>query len=618
MAIVPMLRATIIGRSRNKTENLAGLQDLGILHLVTAREARRLAPPSRAHEAYVYLKSTHRKRRQVLDDRLFSLDDVIDDALRIREALVRLEAEKDFLEARIDSLAPWGNFHFPDLAESGRMRFWFYILPSWRLGIMDETGYPWECVYRDPRYAYVVVIAEDEPVDMPVARIHTGDRPLDELRHRLYQVETEIEDLHWQRFSLTRWLTQLARQLAAAEDHELLLRTASDILDDGDLFVVEGWCPRHAAVTLRRFTDHHGLLVSLRSPAPNEEPPTLLEDGPPWTGGSTLVRFYSVPSYELWDPSRPVLVFFTLFFAMIISDAGYGLVLGLLFLLFRRRLRRTAGGLHVLAGILVAATIGYGSLTGSFFGMAPPAGSFLARMQLFRTDQQQVVMTISIAIGVIHLILANGGRLLFSAPSRRSAAPLGWILIIGGCFLLWIAPAGSMNLSQDSGQIPGWRTLSVQGYPLPALLDITGKISAVCGLVLVFLSGTRPSYPAGWRGLLRRLADGLLALAGLPKAFGDVLSYLRLFALGLASAKLAATFNELAREAVTEIAGLGVLTAVVILTLGHGLNLLLAVVSGVVHGLRLNFIEFFNWGIPEEGYPFKPFQKRRIGLWNQF
>jgi V/A-type H+-transporting ATPase subunit I len=106
-------------------------------------------------------------------------------------------------------------------------------------------------------------------------------------------------------------------------------------------------------------------------------------------------------------------------------------------------------------------------------------------------------------------------------------------------------------------------------------------------------------------------------LTGLSKIFGDVLSYLRLFALGLASAQLAMTFNNLAGEAAANISGLGTLAAICILSVGHGLNLLLAVMGGLIHGLRLNYIEFFNWGLSNEGYPFMPLRKRRISLWNQ-
>jgi V/A-type H+/Na+-transporting ATPase subunit I len=95
------------------------------------------------------------------------------------------------------------------------------------------------------------------------------------------------------------------------------------------------------------------------------------------------------------------------------------------------------------------------------------------------------------------------------------------------------------------------------------------------------------------------------------KLFGDVLSYMRLFALGLASASLAATFNGLATKIAGGMPGVGVLLAILVLLFGHAINIALGILSGVVHGLRLNYIEFFGWALSEEGYPFKAFARRR-------
>jgi len=106
-----------------------------------------------------------------------------------------------------------------------------------------------------------------------------------------------------------------------------------------------------------------------------------------------------------------------------------------------------------------------------------------------------------------------------------------------------------------------------------------------------------------------RVLGGLQGVSAITKIFGDVLSYLRLFALGLAGASLAMTFNNLAVQA-REVEGLGLLYFILILLLGHGLNILLSLMSAVVHGLRLNVIEFFNWGLTDEGYPYKSFSKK--------
>ena len=132
----------------------------------------------------------------------------------------------------------------------------------------------------------------------------------------------------------------------------------------------------------------------------------------------------------------------------------------------------------------------------------------------------------------------------------------------------------------------------------------------LCGVVaILFFSSKRPLSFSRISDLGRRLLDGLLDLTGISKAFGDILSYLRLFALGLASSQLAVTFNDLAGSTARS-RGIGLLVAVLILVLGHSLNFILAVAGGVVHGLRLNCIEFFSWSLSEEGYPFQAFCKK--------
>jgi V/A-type H+-transporting ATPase subunit I len=111
------------------------------------------------------------------------------------------------------------------------------------------------------------------------------------------------------------------------------------------------------------------------------------------------------------------------------------------------------------------------------------------------------------------------------------------------------------------------------------------------------------------------MTQGLLGLTRLSAAFGDVLSYLRLFALGLASASLAVAFNDMAAGIQSGMPRIGLLLSLLVLAFGHALNLLLGVSSGVIHGLRLNVIEFFNWGLKDEGRRFKPFRQKKDSLW---
>jgi V/A-type H+-transporting ATPase subunit I len=138
----------------------------------------------------------------------------------------------------------------------------------------------------------------------------------------------------------------------------------------------------------------------------------------------------------------------------------------------------------------------------------------------------------------------------------------------------------------------------------------TGSTLMVGGLIAVFVfSSGRPLFSLNPMDYVWRVVEGLQGLTGISGLFGDVLSYLRLFALGLSSAKLSETFNNLGASA-WDSAGFGVIAAIAIVVFGHTLNLLLSIMSGVVHGLRLNCIEFFKHGLPEEGYRFQSFAKK--------
>lgn len=599
MAIVPLARATIIGQAGLKTKTLEDLRDKGFLHIITrpAGSADRAGQHgSTALDAYYYLKNCPEKRRQNLDESHFRQNEVEEQALRIKERVIILEQERDYLKERIKNLEPWGDFQFPPIAGLAGHRFWFYVMPLYRLSELEESGHIWECVHKDNRNGYIVVISQAEPQNMPAPRAHTGGRPLAAVRERLDRVETELEDLHWQRIGLTRWLTLFARHLASAEDRETLARLLDDLYEDPDLFYFEAWLPAPRVEELRAYTEQHGLVLAARPPRHDEIPPTLLENPPGWRGGENLVQFYTIPAYDMWDPSRVIFLSFVMFFAMIVSDAGYGLLLGLAWLAGRKKISCNSEGLCRLLGVLVTATIAYGVMAGGYFGVAPEAGSLLAGMQIFDLNNKEQMMFISICIGALHLVAANLGNFIFARRREFHAQPLGWVLIIIGGFCWW---------------------LGAVSRPESDLLVAAGKIISISGALCVLLLSGGGGGVEGWRRLPARLLNGFAALAGISKVFGDVLSYLRLFALGLAGAQMAATFNQLAREAMTNIAGLGTLAAVCILLVGHGLNLLLAVMSGVVHGLRLNYIEFFNWGLAREGYLFKPLRKRRIGIWNQ-
>lgn len=240
----------------------------------------------------------------------------------------------------------------------------------------------------------------------------------------------------------------------------MLTRLLDDLYEDPELFYFEAWLPEQRIEELQKYTEEHGLVLETRLPKRDEIPPTLLENPPEWAGGENLVQFYTIPAYDMWDPSKTVFLSFVLFFAMIVSDAGYGLLLALIWFLTRKKIACASAGLCRLFGALVAVTIIYGIAVGGYFGVAPEPGTFLARLQLFDINNQDQMMLVSICIGVTHLVIANAGNFIFARRHGFDAQPLGWIMVIIGGFCWWL---GAVILPDTRLLVPTGKIVSITG-----------------------------------------------------------------------------------------------------------------------------------------------------------
>jgi V/A-type H+-transporting ATPase subunit I len=586
MSIAPMTKVTLYGLAREKLAVLDSLQSLGCLHIVPAGPRQMeagLTPAPEAWRALKFLLASPRRRHQAHDASQFDAVAVQRRVLEIESRTRLLRDERDFLRKRIRDLTPWGDFRLPDAGDHPELRLWFYVVPHYLMKRVAKTQLTWQLVHRDNRFCYVVVVARDEPTGMPVGRTHTGSRPLGELTGRMEAVEQELDDLQAERESLTRWCDLLARSLHRLEDQAALEHAAAQTYDADPLFVLSGWCPADAQADLKALGRRHALALVFEPPGKDDNPPTLLRTPAVVAGGEDLVRFYLTPGYRLWDPSALVFVSFVTFFALILSDAGYAIVLAALVALFWRTLSRTESSrrLRNLAVALVLASLAWGMAIGSYFGANPPAGSWLRALQVIDASRTQVMMALSIGIGILHLVTANLARAWNQRASLQAWVPLGWVAILLAGAAFWF------GVNRD----------------LVWFRVIAAALGGAGAAAVVICSSSH-------RNPLHRLLDGLLGLTRVSGALGDVLSYLRLFALGFASAALAGAVNQLASLAGTLHAALGALPAVVVLLVGHGLNFVLGVTGGVVHGLRLNYIEFFNWGLSGEGAPFRPFARK--------
>ena len=591
MSILKLKKASIIGMSQSKAEMLDAIQSLGVMHIIPLTEISTKQTvetedtnPELLKRSLQYLLSSPQKRRQVTRDSQLDLNKVLRQVDKNRQNRIRLSEKRDFLDQRIKDLEPWGEFTLPDLADLNHEKLWFYLVPNYKMQDVEDSHLPWIQVHRDNRHTYIVVVSAEEPdaTIMPVPRTHTGYVPLSELKEQLEETEIQLEAADGEREALTRWIFLLQQSVASTENQALLEEVSGQTRDYGEVFALQGWIAVRDLPQLEAFAEEQGLVLLEEDPADDENPPTFLDNPEVYGGGQEVVSFFQTPNYRSWDPSRVVFFSFVSFFAIIMSDAGYSLLFGAIIAWKWKAMAETETGrrLRAMGAALTGAGVFWGVLVGSYFGASAPV-SLLGDMKLLDLNDFDAMMALSITIGALHLILANLLMAWVRRGSNQALSSVGWAVSV-------------------SVALAGWLT---------TFTPIHWAIFGI-GLVLVLLFSTPAT---GFT--FSRLISGLLALTNVTKIFGDVLSYLRLFALGLASASLAITFNQLAADVGNALPGIGLLLHILILLAGHLLNFVLTVVSGVIHGLRLNLIEFYNWSLADEGYPFQPFSKQEVTPW---
>lgn len=595
MSIVKMRRVSLCGQIAQKDDVLDGLQALGVMHLVPLRPPEPLAPdnPERQHRAELAFRHIMDSPYQLRPYRLgieYKAEEIIDQAIDNRRKLRELGDELDLLRDRMEALSHWGEFALPPAEQLGGQSLWLYPLPVRDRHLLDKLELPWVIVGRRPTILHVVVISPQAPEAdwLSVPPLEAAAVPLSRLEARFHDLEIEFEQAMVERAMLTHWRLLLGADLAAAQDADERRNAAEQTHDEEAIFAVQGWIPVDAIASVEAFAAERGVAALVEAPQRDEMPPTLLRhDNEGAASGGDLTNFYTSPGYRSWDPSLIVFGSFAIFFAMIIADAGYGLLflLGTAFLWKRMGASDAGRRARAVLAALSGTALAYGVAAGSYFGVAPAPGTVLGALDVIDVGDFETMMRVSVLIGVLHVGLALSMVAWLNRGTGKALSSIGWLVVVAGGLVLWLGGEGFRSL---------------------------GLLVLAAGLFGVFAGAASVREASSAKDWLLKVADGLLGLTGLTKLFGDLLSYLRLFALGLASASLAGTFNQLAVDIHAAHPGIGLLFAGLILLFGHSINILIGIMSGVVHGLRLNYIEFFGWGLTEEGYPFRAFAKRKL------
>jgi V/A-type H+-transporting ATPase subunit I len=373
--------------------------------------------------------------------------------------------------------------------------------------------------------------------------------------------------------------------------HEQLLNdycvfvSASDTMQaQGAVVWITGWCPADQADDLRQMAKQQAWGIMLRDPEPSEQVPTLLRPLPWLKPMISLFKGLGIsPAYNEADVSLPFFAFFSIFFAMLVGDGGYGFIILALALWGRTKVKSTPVALapFTLLTIFSIGTIIWGALSNTWFGTHPAVLSNTVSRWLTLPGGKgdNNMMLICFTLGVIHLSIARIWNAIVLFPDSKFLAQVGWVGVIWFMYFL-------------SGNIVGV-------LPMPLAMKIVFGVSI---LLIVLFMLKKNELKSGAADL------GMLPL-NIISCLGDVISYVRLFAVGLAGVKVAENFNAMAMSFDWPIY-LKIVPLVLILVLGHALNFAMSGLSVLVHAVRLNTLEFSNHkGISWAGIPFNPFRK---------
>ena len=515
-----------------------------------------------------------------------------------REAAA-LGAEIGRLEKTADELRPWGAFdaeRLQALAGEGIVVRYFFT----QANIFDKNAAEWGAQYTlevinraDSTVWFVVVTAPGEEVSFdaqemkaPTMDIREAERRIKEAKSKLAALDAEFSRVAASEELLAAYGASLRERLQGVRVEGSAERAA-----DGVLLVLEGWAETETSARVDALLEEYPNVIYLKSdPTPEDDTPVKLKNNRFARIFEMIGDLYARPKYGTLDLTPFFAPFYMLFFGICLNDAGYGLVLlaaGLVMLhKFREpgMMRRAAW----FATLCAISTVVFGGICGSFFGLS--LAEYFPSIPFF--DFQGKFFTVSLVIGLVQILF--GMALNIWTTTRcfgitQAFGQIGWFVILMTCVLGVALPMASVT-------IPGFTAGSAAFY-----------VALGIGFVLLLLLNNVKRNP------LVNIGAGLWDLYNnITGLLSDVLSYIRLFAIGLSGGVLALVFNTLAEGFVPEGANIVVrlLVMIPILLIGHGINLFMSTISSFVHPMRLTFVEFFkNAGFEMATRSFDPIRK---------
>lgn len=596
----------VVSSVSRKTEMLDGLRDLGVLHLAEKKAADRTVSErftDLSKTASIVAEYAPKKKEPVSVPVLSGKDfeAMYAEVLEAIDKKAELTQKISSAKAEIERIQAWGEFspaELKELQEAG------YDLHFYRMAKNDYAAAAKDEEIKMIRLASIekmdtVAVIGKLPVTIPATEFAIPEKSVSELNKDVAAYDSEVEKCNATLTKAAQYEESFQTQMLKAQNAEEYSSASETAESDDDFVWISGYVPEVEVDTFKAAATKNGWAFAVTDVADDDEKiPTKVK----YNKVSGLIKpvfdiLGILPGYRESDISLWFLLFFTLFFAMIIGDGGYGVIILVGTLVFVAKSKKLNDTTFLLL-ILSIATIIWGAVTGTWFGMEsamkvpflkamviPSFANYPEYFGITANAQQNMIMKFSFSIGAIQMALGSliSIKKKFAEKNLSWVADLGWLFAVVAMYLL------SLTL--------------VIGENIP--MTPVFAIVAVAFVMIVVFGGMSPDKTFA-QGLKAGLADAFTVFLNTISCFGNVMSYIRLFAVGMAGLAISQSFNGMAAG----FKGPLVIVAVLIVVVGHLLNLIMCFLSVVVHGVRLNVLEFSGQaGLEWTGIGYEPFKE---------
>lgn len=604
--VATMKKFIFISFHKDYDRFLHALRDLGMIHVA---EQDNIKVDEEKLQDYLSaskrLSESIKKLKQLRDKKAAApFHDVdIERGMNIPAEIERIENKKSALHQQLqvslkerDTLRPWGNFdpeNIHQLKEAG-YHVRFFIVPDKEYNPEWETLYNAVVIQKGASKTYFVTVTKGaqavdelqlEEMKVPEVSLDALDKLIDSLQEKIHEKEDALKALSAEIPSAEAALKSLESDIFFTR----VARSATPAAED-KLMLLQGWAPEENVTEITNYLESQDVYFRVSDPTPEDDVPIKFKNNRFMRLFEPIAELYMLPKYNEIDLTPFFAPFYMIFFGLSLGDIGYGAFLLIVATLARtfgkEKISRTMRGMLALVQILGISTMVCGLLTGGFFGFS----IYETNIAIFQNlkdqiffDNEQMFM-LSLILGVVQIMFAMSLKIV------NRVKQFGWVqgLSTIGWFVLLLSV--------------------IVAYLFPTFMPMGGTLHLiVMGLsaILIFFLNSPGKNPFMNVGLglwdTYNMATGLL---------GDVLSYVRLFALGLSGGILASVFNSLALGLKPDNVIAGSLVFLLIFLFGHGINMFMNVLGAFVHPLRLTFVEFYkNAEFAGGGKKYNPFRK---------